>query len=256
MDRMTRPANLPAMVADELRRQIGLGELRPGQQLPGNRELAATFDVSMGSIREAMSMLSSAGLIETRAGRGTFVAAVGSGDGIPGRTRAGVAISPVLERKQVEELIEAREILEGHIIRLAAQRASTEQIEQLRAALGRMQQGVGDPASYSEADVAFHMVLAQAAGNAVLLDAMTNIRSSLKREMELSAEVGARRHGNLQFSIDSHECVIDAIEAGDADAAHAEMASIMNRHHGFVLGLYAEPVAVAETTDGTGEGKR
>jgi DNA-binding GntR family transcriptional regulator len=63
--------------------------------------------------------------------------------------------------------------------------------------------------------------------------------------MELSAEVGARRHGDLRFSAESHRRVLDAIRAGDAERARAEMFDIMSRHHEFVLSLYAssEPMA-------------
>jgi DNA-binding GntR family transcriptional regulator len=69
---------------------------------------------------------------------------------------------------------------------------------------------------------------------------MVNIRAMLKRDMELSAEVGARRYGDLQFSIDSHRRVVEAIEAGDSDLARSEIEDIMGRHHRFVLSLYAE----------------
>ena len=77
-----RRPNLPTTIANELRRQILHHELRPGQQLPGHRDLAAQFDVSLGSIREAISMLVSSGLVETHAGRGTYVA-----DGSPAASR-------------------------------------------------------------------------------------------------------------------------------------------------------------------------
>jgi GntR family transcriptional repressor for pyruvate dehydrogenase complex len=233
--------NVPGAVAEALREQIRAGSAQPGDRLPGNRELAATYGVSMGSVREAISMLSSEGLIETRAGRGTYVAR-----GID-RQAGAAAVAPandsVLERKYVEELIEAREILELQLVALAAQRASAEQVAKLGDIVDQMEQSITNPARYSSADVAFHLAVAEAAGNRVLLQAMANIRASLKREMELSAEVGARRHGDLRFSADSHRRVLNAIEAGDADLARAEMFDIMSRHHEFVLSLYAEPAA-------------
>jgi GntR family transcriptional regulator, transcriptional repressor for pyruvate dehydrogenase complex len=236
--RPIRTTNVPGAVAEELRRQIVGGEKKEGDRLPGNRELAAAFGVSLGSVREAISTLSSEGLIETRAGRGTFVAR-----GVKTKPDGALAnpATNVLQRKQVEELIEAREILELQLVGLAAQRASESQIERLRAIVERMDRAVSNPARYSEADVEFHLAMAEAAGNRVLYDAMANIRSWLKREMELSAEVGARRHGDLQFSVDSHRRVVDLIEAGDAEGAQAELFDIMGRHHEFVLSLYAVP---------------
>ncbi len=78
--RSIRRENLPASIAAELRRRIIQGELEPGAQLPGHRELASMYAVSVGSVREAISMLISAGLVETRAGRGTYVAAGSPGE--------------------------------------------------------------------------------------------------------------------------------------------------------------------------------
>ena len=250
--RQVRPANIPTSVADELRRQIRQGGLQPGDRLPGNRELTATFGVSMGSVREAISMLVSEGLIETRAGRGTYVARGARLPQLPPARRGG----GTLERKEVEELIEAREALELQIVAMAAQRASAAQVAKLQAIVERMQAGVVDPALYGEADVEFHLALAEAAGNRFLFDAMAGIRQLLRRELELSAEVGARRFGNLQFSVDSHRLVTAAIEAGDPEAARAELFAIMSRHHEFVLSLYAAPQAVAADAEtGTAQGQ-
>lgn len=234
------PTNIPASVADQLRRQIRDGRLRPGDRLPGNRELTAIFGVSMGSIREAISTLVSEGLIETRAGRGTFVAQ--RADLLPPFARVD---GRPLDRKQVEELVEAREVLELQLVAMAAQRASAEQLARLAAIVERMQSGVADPAAFAAADIEYHLALAEAAGNRFLLGAMANIRQLLKRELELSAEVGVRRHRDLQFSVDSHRRVLDAIEDGDADLAGSELREIMTRHHDWVLGFYAEPSAMA-----------
>lgn len=235
LDKQIRTTNVPDAVAEALREQILSGAHAPGDRLPGNRDLALTFGVSMGSVREAISMLSTEGLIETRAGRGTYVAR-----GVNAPPSPSVP-DVVLKRKSVEDLIEAREILELQLVALAAQRASDAQVEHLARLVDDMEAAVHNPARYSTADVAFHLALAEAAGNMVLSEAMANIRASLKREMELSAEVGARRYGDLQFSADSHRRVLVAIASGDSDAARAEMFDIMSRHHEFVMGLYEAP---------------
>src|SRR5680860_1888349 len=231
-----RTTNVPGAVAERVRAQMASGVLSPGDRLPGNRELAVMYGVSMGSIREAISKLSAEGLIETRAGRGTYVATGGGSAGGPVERGC-----DLYERKYVEELIEAREILEMQLVVLAAQRASDQQIASLEAILDGMDLAISNPARYSDADVQFHLAMADASGNRVLSQAMANIRASLKREMELSAEVGARRHGDLRFSADSHRRVLDSIKSGDPEVARAEMFDIMSRHHEFVLGMY--PVA-------------
>lgn len=230
--RPIRRENLPASIAAELRRQILQDELRPGTQLPGHRELAAIYSVSVGSVREAISMLISAGLVETRAGRGTYV--VDGGD-VPQAS----TIGPPLGRREVEELIEAREVIELQLAALASERASAGQIERLKQAVERMAAAAASPHEYPDADVEFHLALAEASGNRYLLAAMTDIRALLKQDMELGAEAAIRRFGDLQISVESHRRLVEAIEAGDPDVARRILAEIVSRNHKFVLGLYA-----------------
>ncbi len=230
--RPIRRENLPAAIAGEVRRRIVQGDLSPGAQLPGHRELAAAYSVSVGTVREAISMLISAGLVETRAGRGTYVVAGGD---LPRAPMAG----PPLERREVEELIEAREVIELQLAALAAQRASGGQVERLRAAVEHMDAAAASPDEYPDADVEFHLALAEAAGNRYLLRAMTDIRALLKQDMELGAEAAIRRFGDLRISVESHRRLAEAIEAGDPDGARRLMAEIVSRNHKFVLGLYA-----------------
>jgi DNA-binding FadR family transcriptional regulator len=226
-----RRPNLPTTIANELRRQIIHHELRPGQQLPGHRDLAAQFDVSLGSVREAISMLVSSGLVETRAGRGTYVT-----DGSP---EAPPRVGPPLSRREVEELVEARTVIEVELAALAAERATPEQVEALNAAAERMEEASSSSDRYSDADVEFHLALAEAAGNRYLLQAMIDIRAFLREDMELSAEAAIRRFGNLGISVLSHRRLAEAIEARDAEAARRIVAEVVSRNRNFVLGLYA-----------------
>jgi GntR family transcriptional repressor for pyruvate dehydrogenase complex len=236
-----RPPTLPTTIANELRRQILHHELRPGEQLPGHRELAARFDVSLGSVREAISMLVSAGMLQTRAGRGTYVSDVGDGAG-PVHPRVG----PPLSQREVEELVEARAVIEVELAALAAERATAEQIEALKAAAEHMEEASASLDRYSDADVRFHLALAEAADNRYLLQAMIDIRALLREDMELSAEAAIRRFGNLRMSVISHRRLAEAIEARDAGAARRIVREIVSRNRTFVLGLYA----LAEAPDG------
>jgi DNA-binding FadR family transcriptional regulator len=234
-----RRGNLPAAIADQLRSQIRKGQPAPGEQLPGHRELAAAFSVSVGSVREAISMLVSAGLVETRAGRGTFVAEQRIARELENGADRTAAPGPPLERKAVEELIEAREVLEAQIAALAAERATPEQIDELRRRVGNMEAAASDPEDYPDADVEFHLALAEAAGNRFLLQAMTDIRALLKQDMELGAEAAIRRFGDLRLSVADHRSLVEAIGARDGEAARRILSKIVRRNHDFVLGLYA-----------------
>lgn len=226
-----RRPNLPTTIATELRRQILHHELRPGEQLPGHRDLAARYEVSLGSVREAISMLVSAGLVQTRAGRGTYVL-----DGAPAEPSR---VGPPLSRGEVEELVEARSVIEVELAALAAERATPEQIEKLKAAAKRMDDASSSPDRYPEADVDFHLALAEAANNRYLLQAMIDIRALLREDMELGAEAAIRRFGDLRISVLSHRRLAEAIEGRDPDAARETVDEIVSRNRKFVLGLYA-----------------
>ena len=224
----TKPATLPLAIAGSLRERIANGEFVAGDRLPGHREIAQAYSVSVGSVREAISMLISAGLVDARASRGTFVAAA----------RPGTAGDQPLERKEAEELIEAREVLELTVAALAAERASATQIARLWKCVERLETTADDPEAYPTADVEFHLALAEAAGNRFLLAALTDIRALLHRDMALSAEAAIRRFGDLRFSVESHREVVHAIEAGQAEEARRILGEIMNRNHELVLGMY------------------
>lgn len=238
-----RRPNLPATIANRLRAQIVSGELAPGSQLPGHRELAAAHAVSVGSMREAISMLISDGLIETRAGRGTYVAAS------PELTRAGRprAGAPLL-RQEVEELTEARRVIEVQLAAFAAERATPEQVEALRRATERMEAASANPYEYPEADVDFHLALADCAGNRYLLQAMVDIRALLRHDMELGAEAAIRRFGDLRPSVESHRRLLTAIADKDPERASEVADEIVSRNQKFVLGLYA----LGHASDGAG----
>jgi len=226
--------NLPASIASQLRGRIVRGELKPGAQLPGHRELAALYSVSVGSVREALSMLMGSGLIETRIGSGTYVATAAA---------AATVVAPALERREVEELTEARRFIEVHLAALAAERATPAQVNALKLAVERMKIAAANAYEYPDADVEFHLALAEAAGNRYLLRAMLDLRSLLRQDMELGAEAVIRRFGDLRISVDSHRRLVEAIEARDPRAAREIADEIVSRNQKFVLGLYALGVA-------------
>mgnify|MGYP006266920647 CR=1 FL=1 len=221
--------NLPATIAAEIRRQVEEGALEPGHQLPGHRDLAAQFEVSMGSVREAISLLVGDGVLEVRAGRGTFVAQP---------ARFALEAPAPLSLKEIEELIEAREILELQIAALAAERATAAQVARLHEALDAMATAAADASAWPDRDVDFHLALAAAAGNRYLYQAMHDFRSLLRQDMELAASAAIRRFGSLEFSVESHRAIVAAIEAGDAEQARQALFAIMSRHHEFVTSLY------------------
>ena len=144
-----------------------------------------------------------------------------------------------LDRREVEELVEAREVIEVELAALAAERATPEQLARLAVAAERLEAAASSPRAYGDADVEFHLVLAEAAGNRYLHRALTDVRSLLAQDMELAAEVAIRRFGDLGFSVDSHRQLVEAISERAPARAREILVTMVRRNREAVLGLYA-----------------
>ncbi len=221
--------SLPAAIADRLRATIVAGELSAGARLAGHRDLARQYDVSIGSVREALSMLTSEGLVEIRPGSGTFVAS-----GLDRRLPTTPQSLP-----EIRDLIEARKVIESRIAALAADRATPEQLVAITMALARMEAAAGTPLTFVEADLAFHLAVAAAANNRYLRAMMDDLRELLRDDIRLSVETAFARTGTLEPSLTLHRELAGCIVGGDATGAALAALAILERNEQFVLGLYS-----------------
>jgi DNA-binding FadR family transcriptional regulator len=190
---------------------ISSGSLTPGTKLPPERELAEVLRVSRVSLREAMHELEKRRVIERRPGRGTLVLDA------PEHARAFRDGLSEAERA-LRDVAELRETLEPKIAQLAAERASAATLHALESVLARSAQDL--PARESvEADVTFHMLLAQAAQNQLMagLLALANQWTASVREFSHTTGKGRRdsHRGHLQ--------IFEAVRHGDSEAARAAM---------------------------------
>jgi GntR family transcriptional repressor for pyruvate dehydrogenase complex len=154
-------------------------------------------------------------------------------------SRLPVRSTAPVTRREVEELIEARELLGLQIVGMAAERASADQVRRLREVVARMQDVVSAADAYPDVDVEFHLLVAEAAHNRFLRQAMHQLSGLIRKDIELAATAGISRFGSLQYSVDAHFALVDAIERGDPEEAQRVLLEILNRHHEFVIGLYA-----------------
>jgi GntR family transcriptional repressor for pyruvate dehydrogenase complex len=225
---INRP-NLSTIIAAQLRDMVLNGELKPGDQLPGHRDLARRFGVSITAVREAISALMAAGVLQTHPGRGTFVSRSPRLD-----VESFTSLGTPTDQAEMRELVEARMVLERALVGLAARRATPEHVEALRRLVADMRGHLTDPEEYLAADVGFHMAVAVAAQNRVLRRAMFATRTLLKRELQLNTERGLDRYGDLAYSVVSHEQLVEAIAARDPDAADAIIEEIVARAAGYL----------------------
>ena len=213
--------SLSERVAHQIEQLIVGDNLRPGDRLPSERELTGRYGVSRTVVRDAIAALEQRGLVKARPGSGIFVC---------DRSSAAVAdvLGLMLRRHSISlpELMETRKLLEVYNAAMAARRgapaplaAAGEAIERMRAARG--------PVEFVEADVAFHEMLGQAAGNRVLAAFLSSLRPLLFDGML----IGTVLEGAREAAIREHAAILDAVRAHDADAARRLMHDHLRRSY-------------------------
>jgi GntR family transcriptional repressor for pyruvate dehydrogenase complex len=189
------------------------GDIRPGERLPSERQLANSLEIGRSAVRDALRPLTWLGIIEVRQGDGTYLRGMSS-DLLPKVVEWGL----LLGEKRVMDLVEARRHIEAVTATLAAERRTPEQVAELQAALGRMQASVHDRAAFVEADIAFHLTVAEVAGNSVLSGILSSIQSLLRVWIARVSQMTDDQEPAYQI----HVPIVDAIVAGDGErAAHA-----------------------------------
>jgi GntR family transcriptional regulator, transcriptional repressor for pyruvate dehydrogenase complex len=206
------------MLADALRARILTRELRPGQKLPIEPDLADEYDVSRSTVREALRVLASQGLITTSRGvlGGSFVAHP-SPRQMSDYLHASLGLLAEADTLTVDALLEARDMLEVPAAGLAAVRRSETDLQALRANLG--EPPGPEPRQIMEFTRGFHETLLKVAGNRIV-EALT--RPVFEVLYERMVHFTAPEPTWSQVKGD-HQLIFDAIAAGDADAASAEM---------------------------------
>ncbi|WP_201846471.1 FadR/GntR family transcriptional regulator [Streptomyces endocoffeicus] len=196
------------------------GELKPGQRIPSERQLAETLSTGRSTVREAIKSLSLLGLLEQRVGDGTYLSRSTS-DLLPQVIEWGL----LLGEKSLEDLLEARHHLEVQLAGWAAERRTEQQLERLQDLARQMRDAGDDFDAYAAADIAFHLQVAEASGNTVLTSVLTNIQSLLRAW----ASRVIRTAGETKTSLAMHEPILKAVERRDAEAARQAMRAHMDR---------------------------
>ncbi|TDE08349.1 FadR/GntR family transcriptional regulator [Jiangella asiatica] len=212
----TLPAATP--VSEVARRLLDLftsGAVAPGSRLPPERQLAATLGVGRSAVREALAALEILGIVDVRAGSGTYLRGAVS-DLLPQTLRWGLLVG----ERNTAELLELRSGLEIYVARLAASRADASQLDAIGEHLERMRSSVGDLDAFARADRDFHQALADAAGNATLIDVLHVVRSLL----QVYADRAVHDDEQARVALDEHDAVFRALRDGDEDAAASAMA--------------------------------
>lgn len=213
--KIVQSSRLYEQIVEQIEQSVQKGDLKPGDQLPAERELAEQFGVSRTAVREAVKALREKGLVEAYPGKGTFIT---NGSSNPMRQ----SLDRMMRSAQVDatsSLVEVREILEPEIAGLAAARATEENLNSLREAVAVMDAAKRDPDAYIEADLDFHLELAEAASNPLILSLIDSIVGVLREQRMRIFEVdGGPDRGQYH-----HKKILEAMEHRDAQGAREAM---------------------------------
>ncbi len=201
-------------VADRIRVLMLDGTFSAGEPLPSERNLAERFGVSRGSIRDALRTLETIGLVETRHGQGTFPLEL-SVDRLVAPLASVMAYRSDLQ----DELLDVRRMFEPAVARVAAQRATEEDLAELQRILEAQRQKVNASQSAIVEDTAFHATLARATRNRVVMSIMATLNDLLVESRTQSL----LHKGRPARSIDGHEAVVAALRHRDPDGASQAM---------------------------------
>src|SRR5918912_3041303 len=163
-------------VISRLREMIHRGELRPGDRLPPERDLAKLLGVSRPTLRAGIHSLAAVGILQSRQGAGTFVVKT---DGSPSLDSSPLRLMASLHGFTSAEMFEARLSLEMAIASLAAERATSEHIATMAEEIAGMYASLDDPEQYLIHDMLFHQTIAAASGNRILTALMNMVATIL-----------------------------------------------------------------------------
>ena len=213
--KVVRTSRLYEQIVQQIEDSVLNGTLKPGDQLPAERELAQRLGVSRTAVREAVKALREKGLVEAYSGRGTFIT-----DGTSQAARQSFDLMiKIGQQEGAPHLAELRLILEPGIAALAAVRAKEEDIAAMRDAVAVMDRAQDDPEAYIEADLDFHLALAETVANPLILSLIDSIVGLLREQrIKIFNVEGGPQRGQIH-----HKRILEAMERRDAEMARTAM---------------------------------
>src|SRR5665647_997009 len=204
---------LPMSVVKQIQTLINQGQLKVGDRLPSERELSYKLGVSRPSLREAMRILESLGILTVKSGSGSYLNSVLiTTDDIE-------QLEERVEKYSYLELVEARKILECEIVFLAAKNATAADLEAIDETYKKMELSKNDENAFILADYAFHMAIAKASKNRVLKEMLKTTRKLL---MEVNIAV-LKAPKQIEIVMDVHRKILDDLLVRNGDKARANM---------------------------------
>lgn len=208
-------------IIEQIKELIVAGNLKAGDRLPSERELAEKLQVSRTVVREALTALKMTGLIEIRPGEGTFIRQIDLES----------VVQPMImmlllerERNRVHDLLEVRKALEIECVSLAAEKADGRDLAKMREALQLMESSLDDVNTGVNADLKFHFAIAEASKNPLLIQLMNTIHGTMNETLGTTRSLWlSNTKGTLERLNEEHRSIYRAVRNGDKKKARELM---------------------------------
>jgi GntR family transcriptional repressor for pyruvate dehydrogenase complex len=212
--------DVTAEIIDRIKTLLARGNLKPGDRLPPERELAALLGVGRPVLRQALKALATLGVLESHVGRGTYITA--SSDGL---LAAPIEFIILMQATTLTELFEVRKTIEAELAGLAAERATNEHLAIIGSILGNQARKLTDAEGFLAEDLNFHNAIAEAARNRLfkaILDSLRRLMVEARRKLLLTGD-------DLSNSLADHNAIFESISKKRKRAAHNAMLRHLDR---------------------------
>jgi GntR family transcriptional regulator, transcriptional repressor for pyruvate dehydrogenase complex len=208
-------------IAHHIQGLLHQGKLRPGDTLPSQRELAQQYGTGVAAVREAISILSAAGVVDARPGRGTLI--LEAAEQLPS---VNLWLGAVTSEQEALDFLDTRQALEHYTIAQAAVRYGPEDQHELARVLTQMKDAGGDAELFVAADLALHFAIARAAGNPVMVRLLHAIHTPISHVLRAVSHqlIAEGRFGELYVI---HEALVGNILRRDAAGALSAFSDMM-----------------------------
>ncbi|NOU90896.1 FCD domain-containing protein [Paenibacillus sp. LMG 31460] len=215
-----RPQKGSEIVLQQIKMQIETGTYAPGSKLPTVVELAASFQVGRSTVREALSGLKAMGWVDIRHGGGTFVT-----NPLP------IDSSSLFDQGQtLQEVQEVRRFIEAGCASLAASRRTEGNLTALRQILSTMEASLENEEESEQADIRFHLEIAKASHNSLMIGMMESLTERLQQSMKASRRLWFfAERASAEKLLQEHRDIVDAIETKDEQLAAEKMSQHIHK---------------------------
>jgi GntR family transcriptional repressor for pyruvate dehydrogenase complex len=222
-------------ITDRILSLIREEQLRPGDKLPPERELAALMGVSRATVREALRSLAMLNVVDLRHGSGCYITSLE-----PKLLVENFDLVFSLTDRSFLQLIEARQVIEPGAVALAAARITPDELVRLEDVLSRSRECLAEnPARFPPLDIEFHSLIASYSGNALLARIMQALsQMSIASSQRTAVVKGAISRPSVERAIRVHESILDALKLGDSELARQRMTEHLHQVEETLRGQY------------------